>query len=76
MMGGVKDEEEEEPQPLLAIVLVAILFLVALVIFESFEGQFLFKSTERERGKHSPRTFCMCCDVWPLKYIKYFKKND
>lgn len=69
---NIKQEEQEEQEEISSSLLIigGIIILLLVLLFEIFNDQFFF--CKDEKGK---KLNCLCCDVWPVKYLRYFKKD-
>ena len=64
------ETNEEEEIPTFLLIFGAISLLLGILIYEIFQNQFHFN-----REKKDGRVFCLCCDVWPMSYIRYLKEK-
>jgi hypothetical protein len=65
-------EETENLSEILAVICAAFGVLLFILFVEIFDGKFLLSCQNNERGT---MVQCLCCDLWPLKYIRFLKRR-
>lgn len=69
------EEIKNEEISIYFIIFSCVFLLFGIFLFEILNNNFILNERTSSNNKLENKVYCLCCDIWPIKYFHYLRKR-